>query len=103
MKKLSEKRQRFTLMVAKLILRAKALGFDPAIDMVKRCETCPVGNPKSCHKVGLAVDLLLYRDGEYLTHPDHYKLLHDYWDKLGGAKRIHNDMNHFSIEWMGIR
>lgn len=54
------------------------------------------GAAYSCHKVGLAVDL-------WTSNSDHHVMLHDFWDKVGGAKRIAGDMGHYSFEWMGYR
>lgn len=102
--RLSEKRALFTRMWARLILYAEGLGFHPAGDMTKRCGDCPIGLDNSAHKAGLAGDLLLYdQSWNYLTDPDNYIVLHDFWDTLGGAERIVNDMNHFSLEHNGVR
>jgi hypothetical protein len=54
------------------------------------------GHAKSVHKVRLAVDL-------NAIDPKSHEELHDYWDTLGGAKRIAEDMNHYSFEWQGMR
>ena len=86
-----------------LLTYAKFLQYEYTIDFVKRCADCPVGHPKSVHKVGLALDLNLYLNGIYLTDGSAHKDLHDFWDMLGGAKRIENDMNHYSLEWNGVR
>jgi hypothetical protein len=32
-----------------------------------------------------------------------FAMLHDYWDSIGGSKRIDKDMNHFSLEYQGRR
>lgn len=102
--RLSQKRALFTLNWALLILYAKNLGFNPAGDMTKRCGDCPIGHLNSTHKAGLAGDLILYdKDWNYLTDPRNYDVLHDFWDTLGGAERILDDMNHFSIEHNGVR
>jgi hypothetical protein len=56
----------------------------------------------SCHKLRLAVDFNLIIDGK-LAPAEAYNELHDFWDTLGGSKRIANDMNHFSFEHNGCR
>ena len=50
------------------------------------------GHPKSCHKLKLADDF------NFDTAVDHHRA-HDFWDSLGGAKRIASDMNHYSSGW----
>lgn len=54
------------------------------------------GHARSVHKVRLAVDL-------NAKDPADHDVLHDYWDKLGGAPRIAEDMNHYSFSWEGMR
>lgn len=54
------------------------------------------GAATSVHKLSLAQDLYTKNDA------DHVKL-HDKWDSMGGAKRIADDMNHYSFEWNGSR
>jgi hypothetical protein len=90
-------------MLIRLCQKAEELGYEYAFDFIKRCEECPVGHKKSAHKVGLACDLHLYRDKEYLSDGSGHRELHDYWDILGGAARIDNDLNHYSCEYEGVR
>ena len=98
-------RREFTSKLAVLIQYAEALEYGVAIDFVKRCEECPVGHKNSLHKKGLAVDLNLYdADNNYLSSGEEHKALHDFWDDLGGNKRIANDMNHYSYgDYGGVR
>lgn len=90
-------------MVALLIQYAHFLGYECAIDYVKRCEDCEIGHPRSLHKMGLALDLHLYLDGEYVTTAGPHSDLHDLWDLLGGSERIAGDMNHYSVAHGGMR
>jgi hypothetical protein len=90
-------------MAALLIQYAHYLGYECAIDYVKRCEDCEVGHVRSLHKSALAMDLNLYLDGEYVTAGAPHGDLHEMWDLLGGAKRIDNDMNHYSVAHDGMR
>ena len=48
----------------------------------------------SNHYIRLAVDLNLFKDGEFLTESEDHKELHDFWDSIGGAERIKD-------EWVG--
>lgn len=108
--KLSVKKNLFTVALAKLILKAEELGFHPVIDETKRCKDCPNTIKNSCHTVGLAADINLYLgvnrvyyDGKDRTIENPHIALHDYWDLLGGSKRLEYDMNHYSFEHNGFR
>jgi hypothetical protein len=54
------------------------------------------GAAHSVHKVSLAIDLYTQDDNDHVR-------LHDFWDSIGGAKRIVGDLGHYSFEWMGRR
>ena len=106
--RLSEKRILFSSAYAKLVLYINSLGYGVATDFVKRCAKCKVGRSDSTHKSGLAADLNLYDwGGKYLdkNHPETtvvHTLAHNYWDSLGGAKRIAHDLNHYSWGHNGV-
>jgi hypothetical protein len=44
--------------------------------------TFPYGHPESLHKKKLAIDLNLFRDGQYLTSTDDHLLLARFWKLL---------------------
>lgn len=94
---LKEKRLKFSLMVAKLILYAHKIGRPVAIKDVHRCIDCPVGRKTSLHKDSLAADLDMYIDGEYQTDGAAHAPLHDKWLDMGGNEPIARDMNHYSV------
>jgi hypothetical protein len=103
---LGDKRRQFAKMKCLLEHYISFLGIDYAEDQGKRCTDCPVGHPKSTHKVGLAIDILIYGPGMSYPHPsaeEIYSTLHDFWDLIGGAERIKGDLNHFSLPWQGVR
>src|SRR5579872_1296271 len=73
-----------------------------------------VGIKNSLHELGLAVDLKLFKNGEYLTDSADYQLLGEYWKSLdpqccwgGDFKDEHGnprpDGDHFSITYQGIK
>jgi hypothetical protein len=104
------KQQRFALAIADLIHYANDNGLpvtfgdayrDPRLHG-KIGEKLGYGNRHSCHKLRLAVDLNIIIDGE-IAGSNAYNFLHDYWDKLGGAQRIPEDLNHFSFLHQGYR
>ena len=107
---LLEKQQEFALQAAHLIIYAHSIGKplklgdafrDPRVHGEFGTKK-GYGAASSVHKLGLAIDLPLILNGKFAT-PAEYKELHDYFDGRGGAKRIDNDMNHFSFEHNGFR
>lgn len=64
------------------------------------------GHKNSVHKLKLAIDVNLTKNGVYLegmAAADAHNFLHNFWDMLGGAKRIPHDLNHYSFEHEGMR
>lgn len=100
---LGDKRRKFSKMTVLLGQYIEFCGYEFAFDYLKRCRDCEVGHPHSVHKMGLAVDIHLYKDGHYLSSGEEHKHFHDFWDFLGGAARIDDDLNHYSLEWQGVR
>lgn len=104
MSRFGDTRRQFNRCLHALEAIIVAYGYQYTIEYVKRCDDCPVGHPRSTHKVGLAVDINLYdQENNYLSTGAEHELLHDHWDLLGGARRIDNDLNHYSFEWEGVR
>lgn len=111
---LRQARCRFTRSVAKLIGMAEAMGFECALDegTVHLTPKNPTGNHRkgSVHYSGLALDLLLYKDGVYLESTEAYTELGEYWESLGVEQDLplrwggrFSDGNHFSHEWNGMK
>lgn len=110
---LSKKRCRFSLMFAQLIIYANELGYEAAIDQVKRSELEASNNAangsgirNSNHIHGLAGDLLLYRDGSYLRATADHMQLGQFWESLSEDARWggrFGDGNHYSLEHNGIK
>lgn len=95
---LRKKQSKFAHMVALLILTAEDLGYEVTIGHVLRCQDCKVGAKNSFHKKSLAIDLNLFKDGEYLTKTEDHERLGWYWEKLGGSWGGRwNDGNHYSL------
>ena len=111
---LGAKQQRFTLMAAKLIQHIYAEGYtatfgdayrDPRVHGAHG--TKKVGSYSaagSVHKLRLAVDLQLFKDGKYLTASEDYTFAGLYWESIGGTwgGRFNNG-NHFSLEHGGYK
>lgn len=115
-----EKRCLFTRLFAKLVVRCSELGYECAIDQVKRTDKEAEENAEagsgivnSLHILGLAGDLLLYKDGKYLTKSEDYEQFGIFWEglhplcrwggrfKKGGKPKP--DGNHFSLEHNGVK
>ena len=100
---LGEKQRKFTLMVATLIAWAYENGYELTWGDAYRGPSVKYGHPDSLHRKRLAVDLNLFIDGKFITDGTGHDKLHDFWDSIGGSKRIADDMNHYSLENGGMR
>lgn len=112
---LREKRCLFTHCVANAVLFAESQGYEVAFDEVKRGQAqaaanaaAGVGIKNSVHLLGLAADLLLYKDGVYLKDSADYKLLGEYWKQQNtfccwGGDFAKQDGNHFSFSHEGYK
>lgn len=101
---LRQKQSKFARMFALLILYAEQLGYEVTIGHVMRCQECPVGAKRSLHKLKLAGDLNLFRNGVYLRSSKHHEKLGEFWESMGGTwggRFKKPDGNHYSIEHGG--
>jgi hypothetical protein len=63
-------------------------------------------HPSSAHKVKLAIDLNLFRDGEFCQLTEDHRALGEWWEqqhelcRWGGR---FNDGNHYSLEHNGVK
>lgn len=108
--RLSDLQIQHTKMIARLILHAEQLGYgltwgdayrDPKV-FGEEGVSKGYGHPNSNHKRRLAVDFNLFKDGAYVQEDGPYEELHKYWRSIGGCS-IDNDLNHFSIEYKGMK
>lgn len=111
---LREARCSFTLALSKLVLYAQTIGYQVAFDEVTEHLTTrdPTSDhtPGSLHHLGLAGDLILYKDGLYLSASEDYEPLGLWWVQYGidhelplawGGNFTKPDGNHFSLAWKG--
>lgn len=109
---LGEKQRLFTKRIAALIQHAYAAGYELTFGDAYRDPRVhgPVGVKGSYsshsinHKIRLAVDFNLFKDGVFLTTSEAHKPLGEYWESLGpectwGGRW--NDGNHYSMEHEG--
>ena len=95
---LREQQSEFAAMVPLLIRHAHELGFEVTLGDAYRDPRCPYGSKSSRHKMRLAIDLNLFKDGKYLHKTKHHQVLGEWWEEQGGiwGGRF-NDGNHY--EW----
>lgn len=99
---LRQKQSKFVRMVADLILWAYSNGYELTWGNALRCKQCPIGKANSLHKIGLAVDLNLFRDGKFLEGTNDHQPLGEYWESIGGSwGGRFDDGNHYSLEHEG--
>lgn len=116
---LRERQSLFAMLVSRLIQRAISMGYDVTFGEVWRTPQQAAANAKSgagisnsLHLDRLAVDLNLYRNGEWLTDSEAHRPLGDWWKaqhpeaRWGGdfkdsRGRPKPDGNHYSLEYQG--
>lgn len=106
------KQSKFAKMVAQLIMKAYEMGYEVTLGDAYRDPRVHgnvgvkmgYGHSKSCHKIRLAIDLNLFKDGVFLEGSDAHKPLGEWWEKLGGTwGGRFNDGNHYSLEHDGMK
>jgi hypothetical protein len=113
--RLGAKQELFSRMVPLLYLYAQFHGYqirtgdafrDPRVHGEVGEKKAVYGHRNSCHKLKLAIDCNVTKDGVYLegqAAKDAHNFLHDFWLMLGGASRIPHDLNHYSLEHDGMK
>lgn len=110
------KQQKFSQLVAQLILHAHELGYGVTLgeawrpdEMARLYESMGTGIRRSNHRIRLAIDLNLFKNGRWLTKSEEYEPLGVWWEKQSTAdyKCIwggrFDDGDHFSLEHQGIK
>lgn len=111
---LREKQSKFVVLVSGLILAATKRGYELTFGDAYRDPRVHgelgikmgYGNARSCHKIRLAVDFNLFKNGVFLDGDAADKAhaeLHSDWVALGGSPAVPGDLNHYSIEHEGVR
>lgn len=111
---LRQMQSEFVRMVAMLIQFADKEGYELTFGDAYRDprvhgdfgERKSYASPNSVHKVRLAIDFNLFKDGKYLTSSEDHKPLGEYWESIGGSwggRFRFNDGNHYSMEWNGYK
>lgn len=111
---LGAKQRRFTLMVAQLIAHIYSEGYEATLGDAYRDPRLhgklgvkapgSYGAANSCHKLRLAIDLNIFKDGTYIADSKDYAFAGKYWESIGGSwGGSFNDGNHFSLEHGGYK
>ena len=109
---LSQKQRRFAKMVGEFLETIHEEGYEVTFGDAYRDpklhgeigEKKGYGHAKSCHKLRLAIDLNLWKDGVYLTATEAYKEIGLIWERMGGTwGGRFEDGNHFSLEHQGMK
>jgi hypothetical protein len=114
MSSLRNKQHAFARLVPRLIDKALDLGFEVTLGDAYRDPRVhgemgvrkSYSHPKSAHKVRLAIDLNLFRKGEYLEGGEAHRALGEWWEKQHPLARWggrFDDGNHYSLEHEGIK
>ena len=100
----------FSRLIPRLIDKAYELGFEVTLGDAYRDprlhgnvgQKLGYGHPYSCHKMRLAIDLNLFKDGKFLTTTEDHRPLGEWWESVGGTwGGRFDDANHYSFEWEG--
>jgi hypothetical protein len=109
---LRQKQSKFARMVADLLIKAYELGYEVTLGDAYRDPRLHgnigvkqgYGHSKSCHKIRLAIDLNLFKDGVFLEGSDSHKELGEWWESQGGTwGGRFNDGNHYSLSHEGMQ
>lgn len=99
-------------MVASLLFQAHVMGYEVTLGDAYRDpslhgaigEKKGYGHSKSCHKLRLAIDLHLFKDGKFLSTTEDHKPLGEWWESQGGTwGGRFNDGNHYSLSHEGMK
>jgi len=95
---LRDQQSAFAAKIPALITKALEFGFQVTLGDAYRDPRAPYGSKSSRHRMRLAIDLNLFKDGRYLEETDDHEPLGKWWESVGGiwGGRF-NDGNHY--EW----
>lgn len=111
---LRQTQSRFASLVPALINKAIELGFEVTLGDAYRDPRVHgdvgvkmgYGHPKSIHKRRMAIDLNLFKNGEFMEGSDAHRELGEWWEKQHPLARWggrFNDGNHYSFEYEGMK
>jgi len=106
--KLGEKQELFMRLLPRLLDKAHEMGYEVRGGDLFRDERLHgtfgkklgYGAAKSCHKLKLAIDINLFRDGRFLSATEYHATLGEWWEQQHDLCRWggrFNDGNHYSL------
>lgn len=107
---LRAKQSKFVGMVGQLIAYAYSHGYELTLGDGYRDprvfgalgESKGYGKANSNHKIRLAIDFNLFKDGNFLSSTEAHRPLGEFWESIGGSwGGRFNDGNHYSLEHEG--
>jgi hypothetical protein len=112
--RLVEKQQLFAKLVGDLLTKAYDMGYQVTLGDAFRDprlhgfmgQKQGYGHASSTHKARLAIDLNLFKDGEFLTGTEDHRPLGEWWKKQHQLCRWGGDFrdgNHYSLEHEGVK
>lgn len=109
---LGQKQRRFASMTVKLLSYILDSGYeftygdafrDPRVHGAFGARVAYSGS-HSLHKLKLALDINLFKDGVYLIETQDHKLFGEFWESIGGTwGGRFNDGNHYSLSHQGYK
>jgi hypothetical protein len=110
---LGQKQERFTLMLATFLVLINLRGYKTRLKEVERTAAGAAANAakgtgivNSLHRISLAADVVLTKNGVLLTNSADYREAGELWESLGGSwggRFSKPDGNHFSLAHNGVR
>jgi hypothetical protein len=111
---LLQKQKEFAKLIPRLIDKAHELGYEVTIGDAYRDPRAfgamgskiAYGHPRSAHKIRLAVDLNLFRDGVFMQTTADHRALGTWWQQQHPSARwggTFDDGNHYSFEHEGVK
>lgn len=109
---LGQKQRRFAKMVGQLLAKIHELGYECTLGDAYRDPRLHgemgvqkgYGHPASAHKIRLAIDLNLFKDGVYLASTEDHQPIGEWWESIGGSwGGRFRDGNHYSLAHGGVR
>lgn len=107
---LSQKQRRFSAMTVQLLVLIQARGYQFTYGDAFRDPRAHgefgvrkgYSAAKSLHKLKLAIDINLFKNGRYLTRTEDHQIFGEFWESIGGTwGGRFNDGNHYSLEHGG--
>ena len=116
MSELGDKQKLFMRLLPKLLIKAHELGYEMSMGDGHRSPKVfgmigvqkGYGHKNSNHKRRLALDINLFKEGEYQDESEDHRELGEYWKTLDSACCWGGDFpvpdgNHYSISYRGMR